>query len=327
MKLIDYIRGDRRGKDANSFEMEAMDDPFLSDAIEGYDSVYGDHSDIVKRLEAWVEDRSVRNRQSRRRKLWGTLSAAAVVLAGAGIGLYMYNNRTPGTFTVAELLKDSPPAEEISMSRFRGDIPENSLIAYARTDTVSGSDTEGNAVDAEQGVSFIAAKSESRNVEPQAKLEKHVDEADVTVEVAAVSTADTKVRETVSGENEAVTLALAEEMNTAEVAQEISENDVNERLVTRSVLSTGEDVETVVYPVFDEYFKKNRRLKNDADGNPLKGEVVVEFRVNDAGVPSAVRIVSSFSREANREVLELLIEGPRWTPTHERRVRFTVKYE
>ena len=36
MKLSDYIRGFRKGKEAHRLEIEAMRDPFLADALEGY---------------------------------------------------------------------------------------------------------------------------------------------------------------------------------------------------------------------------------------------------------------------------------------------------
>ena len=319
MKLIDYIRGDRRGKDANSFEMEAMDDPFLSDAIEGYDAVYGDHTDMVKRLENWVQDRSTRRRQSRRRKLWGVVSAAAVVLIGSGVGLYMYNSRTPGTFTVAKLLKDSPPAEEISMSRFRGEIPESEMAAQVRADALEAVVADEMAVvdSAVPGNSLRASELPADTEQSVAKLEKVEEDAAFAAEDGSTVAAEI---------SETGTAALAQKSTVETLEKAVNDVD-GEVFATRYGEDPTEEAETVIYPVFDEYFKKHRRLKNGADGNPLKGEVVVEFRVNDAGVPSGLRIVSSFSREANREVMELLVEGPRWTPTHDRRIRVVVKYE
>lgn len=57
MKLTDYIFGSRRGREANRLEREAMADPFLADAVEGYDSVYGGHSDKLAELEQEVARR------------------------------------------------------------------------------------------------------------------------------------------------------------------------------------------------------------------------------------------------------------------------------
>ena len=45
MKLLDYIRGARKGKEAHRLEKEAMRDPFLADALEGYSRV-GNGADV-----------------------------------------------------------------------------------------------------------------------------------------------------------------------------------------------------------------------------------------------------------------------------------------
>ena len=37
MKLLDYIRGLRKGKEAHRLEKESMKDPFLADAMDGYE--------------------------------------------------------------------------------------------------------------------------------------------------------------------------------------------------------------------------------------------------------------------------------------------------
>jgi hypothetical protein len=43
MKLLQYIQGNRRGKEINRLERDAMRDPFLADALDGFDSVAGDN--------------------------------------------------------------------------------------------------------------------------------------------------------------------------------------------------------------------------------------------------------------------------------------------
>ena len=85
--------------------------------------------------------------------------------------------------------------------------------------------------------------------------------------------------------------------------------------------------DTVSNPAFAEYFYKYRRRVTLADGTPARGRVVAEFRVNDVGVPSGIRIVAGLSPEINREVIELLLEGPRWEPTSGERIRTVLLYE
>ena len=47
MKLLDYIRGLRKGKEAHRLEKESMQDPFLADAMDGYNQVEGNHEQRI----------------------------------------------------------------------------------------------------------------------------------------------------------------------------------------------------------------------------------------------------------------------------------------
>ncbi|MBK5722368.1 hypothetical protein JGH11_15945 [Dysgonomonas sp. Marseille-P4677] len=80
MKFLDYINGQRRGKDAHRIEKSSMRDPFLYEAIEGFDSIDDNHieriSNIQKRLKA--KNKTVRNNQ-----IWQT-AAAVVFIVGLG---------------------------------------------------------------------------------------------------------------------------------------------------------------------------------------------------------------------------------------------------
>ena len=56
MNLFRYIKGLRHGKDAHYVELEAMKDPFLSEALEGYDAVEGDHLKRIILLQRKVKN-------------------------------------------------------------------------------------------------------------------------------------------------------------------------------------------------------------------------------------------------------------------------------
>lgn len=76
MNLKDYIRGQRRGKGANQLERKAMDDPFLQDAIEGYDSVEGDHISVIENLEKQFSS----SQKQHHTRIWIWAAAAAIIL-------------------------------------------------------------------------------------------------------------------------------------------------------------------------------------------------------------------------------------------------------
>lgn len=61
MKLLRYIQGLRKGKDAHRIERDAMEDPFLTDALEGFDTVDANHTERIERMQRRVAQLSQRD--------------------------------------------------------------------------------------------------------------------------------------------------------------------------------------------------------------------------------------------------------------------------
>lgn len=106
--LKEYIQGQRHGKKANRLERQTMDDPFLRDAIDGYDSVEGDHSSVIEKLE-----KSVQPNQKRIHKslwIWG---AAAVLILLVGIPLLLLSPGAKEEIVVATT-GNNPQVKEVA---------------------------------------------------------------------------------------------------------------------------------------------------------------------------------------------------------------------
>lgn len=56
MNLLQYIQGRRKGKEAHRIERKAMTDPFLADALEGFDSVDGNHAEAIRQMREQVKE-------------------------------------------------------------------------------------------------------------------------------------------------------------------------------------------------------------------------------------------------------------------------------
>ncbi|MFZ4456228.1 MAG: carboxypeptidase-like regulatory domain-containing protein [Bacteroidales bacterium] len=104
MRLIDYIKGNRRGKAANRLEREAMSDPFLQEALDGFDAVDGAHAEAISRLESKISRRSAAANHRKRITWW---SAAATVLLIIGFGSYflMQKEDNHRQLTVKQIVK------------------------------------------------------------------------------------------------------------------------------------------------------------------------------------------------------------------------------
>lgn len=116
MKLLDYIRGSRKGKEAHRLEKEAMRDPFLADALEGYSRVEGDPTEQIERLRRQISIRTAR--KYRLAVIW---SIAASLLIGIGISTYILFQE-----------KALPEGERIAMEQ----IPQSEPVDLKRENVI-----------------------------------------------------------------------------------------------------------------------------------------------------------------------------------------------
>ena len=84
MKLLDYIRGLRKGKEAHRLEKESMQDHFLADAMDGYNQVEGNHEQRIEKLRMQVSAHSAKKKNT----YAITWSIAACLIIGFGISSY-----------------------------------------------------------------------------------------------------------------------------------------------------------------------------------------------------------------------------------------------
>lgn len=85
MKYRRYIKGSRKGKEANRIEREAMKDPFLAEALEGYERIPNDQQKRITDIR-----KQVVRRAQRRNYLIRNLSAVACLLMLLGFGGYFF---------------------------------------------------------------------------------------------------------------------------------------------------------------------------------------------------------------------------------------------
>ncbi len=306
MKLTDYIFGSRRGREANRIEREAQVDPFLADAIEGYDSVYGDHSDRLAALEQEVALRAARSRRrrgGRRVASWVWGSAAAVVLA-AGTAWYLLRPAAP---VVTEGIAQALPAAEGVAVR-SAEAPAATVAALQ-----AEADREAVVSQAASEVSPVLLAAEPLRVEATGGREGVPD-------APSDLPKDANGRAKEASESDVCVAALQANA----VGDGVAMQDEAEVAAVDEMLRV--QVEMVSNEAFTAYFERSRRVATLPDGKRAQGCVVAEFRVNDAGVPSEIRVVEGISSEINREVIDLLQRGPHWEPTGERRVRTVLIY-
>lgn len=124
MKLWHYIQGNRKGKEAHRIEKEAMKDPFLADALEGYEKTQGNHQREVAKLQKSItklqkqETNRMSGKKSNHLKIWG-IAAGILIIVGAGTWFAL--NDSP-------LSKESQSIAQVEIQANQPIIPEESLM-------------------------------------------------------------------------------------------------------------------------------------------------------------------------------------------------------
>ena len=137
MRLSDYIQGLRKGKEAHRLEKESMKDPFLADAIDGYNQVEGNHEQRIEQLRIQISARST-NKRNTYAIIW---SVAACLVIGFGISSYfLFPKETPEpvipiipqkeiALVPTKTKTDSTPISPVSMKQ----ADKKDIIAKSRT--------------------------------------------------------------------------------------------------------------------------------------------------------------------------------------------------
>ncbi|MDR0230865.1 MAG: carboxypeptidase-like regulatory domain-containing protein [Dysgonamonadaceae bacterium] len=114
MWLKDYIQGNKRGKEANRLEREALKDPFMQDALDGFDAIAGDHVEIIEQLEKKYTNAAT---PQTNRKVFLYRAIAASVLLLIGLGTYLFWERNEN---------DIPVVAEVQLTETESIIPVDS---------------------------------------------------------------------------------------------------------------------------------------------------------------------------------------------------------
>jgi hypothetical protein len=100
MNFKDYIKGKRHGTDANRFEQEAQNDPFLMEAIDGFDENPDEtHLSVIEQLEKDILQKSTVKKTFTRRIWYISIAASLALLLGVS---FFFRQQNPNEMILAE---------------------------------------------------------------------------------------------------------------------------------------------------------------------------------------------------------------------------------
>lgn len=178
MKLLDYIRGPRKGKEAHRLERESMQDPFLADAMDGYNQVEGNHEQRIEKLRMQVSAHSAKKKNTRAI----TWSIAACLVIGFGISsyfLFLKKSMTDEVFIAKESVSTKlaepavPPTPAIPATPTVPATPQKEIAlatAKIKTDSTPVSEITARQADKKDMVAKIQATSQPQQGTPVATV-------------------------------------------------------------------------------------------------------------------------------------------------------------
>ena len=178
MKLLDYIRGLRKGKEAHRLEKESMQDPFLADAMDGYNQVEGNHEQRIEKLRMQVSAHSAKKKNT----YAITWSIAACLIIGFGISsyfLFLKKSMTDEVFIAEESVSTklaepaAPPTPAIPTTPTVPATPQKEIAlatTKVKTDSTPISEITARQADKKDMIAKIQATSQPQQGVPVATV-------------------------------------------------------------------------------------------------------------------------------------------------------------
>jgi hypothetical protein len=275
MKLWPYIQGNRRGIEAHRIEKEAMKDPFLADALEGYEKTQSNHQRKATRLQKEIIRRQQRiinkstNKKTNHLKAW---SIAAGILIIVGLCTWFLLDNTP-------IAKDTPIAVQSeekllpvdSLAQISQDeievIPEKTPKVQAITDNAKKKEIQKQAepVPVPEDSLTVEEKAEVAPIAPETPVIPQEAEASAITRTDTLTTSDTVLPQPVVG-----------------------------------------------MQAYMDYIQRNIKRPTDEECRDVKGSVVVIFKIGQSGRPYNIRVTQGLCSSINLEAIRLIINGPDW---------------
>jgi len=305
MSLQSYVQGKRYGEEAYQLEKEAMRDPFLQDAIDGYDQVNYRPAYHLKRLEKRLSTRTKKRSHSLR--MWGI--AAGILLIIAATIFFFLSNRV-NIFGNKDFLethednvisnyakeKDNVQHTVIRMSAL-AQLPDSApaLKKSKNRDRDYMDDGESEAEVAAKLRDIPARKSQQAAQQIQREERTEAEETQ-------------KIDQTEKPLKESARPAISNKEIQAAVANRNNSEDKNQ---TTSALDKPKPVKGD--KAYNDYIVQNRKQLVAANCENQHGKVILMFHVDKQGRPVDIAILRSLCAVADQEAIRLLQNGPNWT--------------
>jgi len=305
--FLNYIRGKRKGAEANDIEKEAMTDAFLCEALEGVDAIDADHYKIIDSLRAKIMQRSIQRRKRHRKIMlfgtaasinaiftWSAAACASAVIAG---GLIYFTTADSSKFG-NQIAYSENASNEIY---FRDDF--STKVQKSKKEFI-----EEEIISIKIAEPPMPSLPEIDNVETE---NLKIVAKDQTIAEVANFDADELFVKTSESVQAKVSVRKLE-------PEEYVDENIPFLVVEERPKFMGKDAD-----FFKEWVQKNIEYpENNAN---VQGQVVLSFIIDTDGKVTDVNVIKKLSPELDAEAVRVVSSSPTWTPA--KQMRSNVKFE
>lgn len=323
MNLREYIQGQRYGKNANLLEQKAMEDPFLHEALEGYDSVFSNHIDSIDRVEKKIREPL---NSKKHNKFIAVYVALGVCLLSLAYAAYVFNGTDKPNSDSVEIAPNTETAN--NATDFTIQVPSAGIDE--NTDFESQENEQSQA-----STNLQTNKSVNQQNTKQQKSSKQNSKAqEIKSLTSKITNAESKSAEqlqikTISTLSKTANPLYIVDGVIVSSIEHISPSEIKTKKVLRNAAQTkpygakgvngviiistnkskqdGSIQETFGEKEFKKYFKKNASKTAD------KNQVKVSFKIGKSQKPFDIRFENLSSVEAKDEALRVILNSPKWT--------------
>lgn len=319
--LLSYIKGDKRGRAAHELEREAMQDPFLSDALDGYEDLdSSEAADGLNRLTERIEQRCAtqnaisRGKPSRRRYIyWLSAAAAVLLICTLSFELGRMSGSKSARSNEAYLSEESYAdyyESDAACESFYGDWPEEEYEMreshVAQLPPKSAEQRSEPVPDSEllsKSARRPAPKS-ARRPEPQSARRPEPKSAPAPAPEPACAPEP----EPEFAPDSEFDIMPAPACAPFPLSDEQPESDIGVPVCAEKSAPQPRSG----YADYYKYIHDTLAEMPDLDSDAITGVVVLSFRIDDAGRPTDFEIVESPSQNIARAVIEIIRNGELW---------------
>ena len=315
--FIRYHEGKMNSTEMHILEKDALNDSFLSDALDGFKNVAQTETTLPHIINNIESINKTKVFPINNRKYFSYMSIAASFIVVCFAGYLIFN-----TSTISEKLTIADNKPKV-LNKIEG----------SKLEIIGNKSAEQN-----ENVQLNKPTEKSKITRKQIN---HLDKKNKAFldQAVAIATNDTSNLiasninsiNTESNKNE-IAFSTTKDMKATRDIQAIPQTSAAERYTvatdnyqenisikkaTSSILENEE---------FEQYVKKYQNKILNEDGTPIKGEMTISFKINKSNIPYGIKIEQSLHSACDEEAIRLINEYKNWKHINNKRTYITLSF-